>query len=178
MRPGVVVPLAVFAVIAVALGIGLQLKPSEIPSALIGKPVPEFALAAVQGTDKGLSNTDLKGQVLIVNVFASWCVPCRVEHPLWEEVAKTGAVPIYGINYKDKPENAAAWLASLGNPYARTGADLQGRVGIDFGVYGVPETFVVDTNGIIQLKFIGPVDRTALETKILPKVRELQAKKP
>lgn len=178
MRPGVVVPLAVFAVIAVALGIGLQLKPSEIPSALIGKPVPEFALPAVQGTDKGLSSADLKGQVSIVNVFASWCVPCRVEHPLWEEVAATGGVPIYGINYKDKPENAAAWLAALGNPYARTGADLQGRVGIDFGVYGVPETFVVDANGIIQLKFIGPVDRNALETQILPKVRELQAKKP
>ena len=177
MRPGVVVPLAVFAVIAVALGIGLQLKPSEIPSALIGRPAPEFALDPVQGTDKGLSSADLKGQVSIVNVFASWCVPCRVEHPLWEEVAKTG-VPVYGINYKDKPENAAAWLASLGNPNARTRADLNGRVGIDFGVYGVPETFVVDANGVIQLKFIGPVDRNALETQILPKVRELQAKKP
>jgi cytochrome c biogenesis protein CcmG/thiol:disulfide interchange protein DsbE len=176
MRPAVVVPLAVFAVIAVALGVGLQLKPAEIPSALIGKPVPVFALNAVQGTEKGLSSADLKGQVSVVNVFASWCVPCRVEHPLWEEVAKSG-VPLFGINYKDTPANAAAWLASLGNPYARTGADLNGRVGIDFGVYGVPETFVIDADGIIRLKFIGPVDRDALETQILPKVRELQAKK-
>ena len=177
MRPAVVVPLAVFAVIAVALGIGLQLKPQEIPSALIGRPVPQFALDPVQGTEKGLSSADLKGHVSIVNVFASWCVPCRVEHPLWVDVAKSG-VPLFGINYKDTPANAAAWLAALGNPYARTGADLNGRVGIDFGVYGVPETFVIDADGIIRLKFIGPVDRAALDTQILPKVRELQAAKP
>ena len=176
MRSALIVPLAVFAVVAVALGIGLGLKPAEIPSALIGKPVPEFALPAVEGMGQALSSADLKGQVSIVNVFASSCVPCRVEHPLWEEVAKAG-IPLYGLNYKDTPANASAWLGQLGNPYTRTGADINGRVGIDFGVYGVPETFVVDADGVIRLKHIGPVDRTILETQILPKVRELQAKR-
>jgi cytochrome c biogenesis protein CcmG/thiol:disulfide interchange protein DsbE len=175
MRPALAVPLVVFIVVAVALAVGLGLKPREIPSALIGKPVPTFNLEPVQNFGPGFSSDDLKGQVAIVNVFASWCVPCRVEHGLWAEVAKQG-IPIYGLNYKDTPGNASAWLAQLGNPYTRTGADRQGRVGIDWGVYGVPETFVVDEHGMIQLKFIGPVDRASLETKILPKVRELQAK--
>ena len=174
-RAALSVPLVLFVVVAGALAVGLGLKPREIPSALIGKPVPTFALEPVQGFGPGLSTADLKGQVAIVNVFASWCVPCRVEHGLWEDVAKQG-IPIYGINYKDTPANASAWLTQLGNPYARTGADRQGRVGIDWGVYGVPETFVVDEHGMIQLKFIGPVDRAALETQILPKVRALQAK--
>jgi len=167
--------LVVFAMVAVALAVGLGLKPREIPSALIGKAVPTFALEPMKDFGPGFSSEDLKGKVSIVNVFASWCVPCRAEHGLWIEVAKTG-VPIYGLNYKDRPNNASAWLAQLGNPYTATGADELGRVGIDWGVYGVPETFVVDPDGIIQLKFIGPVDRNALETQILPKVRELQAK--
>ena len=174
MRPALAVPLVVFAMVALALGVGLNLKPREIPSALIDKPVPTFALEAVQDFGPGFASDDLKGQVTIVNVFASWCVPCRAEHGLWLDVAKSG-VPIFGINYKDTPDNAAAWLTALGNPYARTGADLQGRVGIDWGVYGVPETFVIDRNGVIRLKIIGPVDRTILDTQVLPKVRELQA---
>ena len=175
MRPALAVPLVVFVVVAIALAVGLGLKPREIPSALIGKPVPTFALDPVQDFGPGLSSENLKGQVAIVNVFASWCVPCRVEHGLWADVAKLG-IPIYGLNYKDAPKNASAWLAQLGNPYTRTGADLGGRVGIDWGVYGVPETFVVDEHGMIQLKFIGPVDRAALDNQILPKVRELQSK--
>ncbi len=177
MRPALVVPVAIFAVVAVALAIGLGLKPREIPSALIGQDVPVFNLEPVEGFGPGLSNEDLKGQVTIVNVFASWCVPCRAEHALWVDVAKTG-VPIVGLNYKDTPSNASVWLTQLGNPYQRTGADRTGRVGIDFGVYGVPETFVVDHNGKIQMKFIGPVDRNALDTQILPKVKALQAAVP
>lgn len=173
-RAALAAPAVLFAVVAVALAVGLGLKPREIPSALIGQPVPAFALDPVENFGPGLSNEELRGQVTIVNVFASWCVPCRAEHQLWVDVAKTG-LQIFGLNYKDTPANASAWLAQLGNPYQRTGADRQGRVGIDFGVYGVPETFVIDHNGIIQLKFIGPVDRAALETQILPKVRALQA---
>jgi cytochrome c biogenesis protein CcmG/thiol:disulfide interchange protein DsbE len=175
MRPALLVPAVVFALVAVALAVGLGLRPREIPSALIGKPVPTFALEPVENFGSGLSSDDLKGQVAIVNVFASWCVPCRIEHALWADVANT-SVPVYGLNYKDTPKNASAWLAQLGNPYARTGADTTGRVGIDWGVYGVPETFVVDERGMIQLKYIGPVDRHALDTQILPKVRELQAR--
>jgi cytochrome c biogenesis protein CcmG/thiol:disulfide interchange protein DsbE len=176
MRPIAYIPPIMFAVIAVALFLGLLiLKPKEIPSALIGQPAPTFDLPSVDSTLHGLSNTDLIGLVSIVNVFASWCVPCRVEHPLWVEVGEAGDVPVFGLNYKDYQENASKWLADFGDPYTAIGADLDGRVGVDLGVIGVPETFVVDAQGLIQLKHIGPIDRYALENKILPKVRELQA---
>ena len=175
MRPLIYMPPVLFAIVAFALFIGLTLKPSEIPSALIGAPAPDFALPAVDGTGPGLSNADLAGHVSIVNVFASWCLPCRSEHPLWMEIAEQGTVVLHGINYKDTGANATQWLEILGNPYESIGADLDGRVGVDWGVYGVPETFVVDAEGRIQLKFIGPVDRYSLENEILPKVRELQA---
>lgn len=177
MRPLAFMPPVMFAVVALALAVGLTLKPREIPSALIGAPAPAFSLPAVDGLEPGLSNTDLLGHVSIVNVFASWCVPCRAEHPLWMEVAERGGVPIHGINYKDSREDATEWLATFGNPYVSIGADLTGRVGVDWGVYGVPETFVVDAQGRIQLKFIGPIDRFALENEILPKVLELQAQR-
>ncbi len=175
MRPLAYMPPVMFAVVALALAVGLTLKPREIPSALIGAPAPTFSLAAVDGSEPGLSNADLLGHVSIVNVFASWCVPCRAEHPLWMEVAERGEVPIHGLNYKDSREDATEWLETYGNPYTSIGADLTGRVGVDWGVYGVPETFVVDAQGRIQLKFIGPIDRFALENEILPKVQELQA---
>ena len=178
MRPAFLIPLILFGLVAVALGIGLGLRPAEIPSALIGQPVPTFALAGVKGFGPGLASGDLKGQVAIVNVFASWCVPCRAEHPLWMDVAKSGEVVLYGLNYKDTPVNAEQWLETYGNPFQRIGADENGRVGIDFGVYGVPETFVVDRTGVIRMKHIGPIDRAALETEILPKVRELQREAP
>lgn len=175
MRPAFLVPLIIFGLVAVALGIGLGLRPAEIPSALIGQPVPTFALPGVPSSAPGLTSADLKGQVSIVNVFASWCIPCREEHPLWMDVAKSGSVVLYGLNYKDTPENAAQWLQTYGNPFKRVGGDFGGRVGIDFGVYGVPETFVIDGNGVIRMKHIGPIDRAALDNEILPKVRELQA---
>lgn len=168
-------PLAVFALMAVFLGIGLTMNPRDIPSPLIGKPVPNFSLPPVKGRSLGLASSDLKGQVSLVNVFASWCVACREEHPVLLDLARKGVVPIHGLNYKDKPNDAQAWLDELGDPYTRTGADIDGRVAIDWGVYGVPETFVVDRNGIIAYKQIGPITPEALREKILPLIAKLQA---
>ena len=166
-------PLALFALLLVFLGIGLSLKPREVPSPLIGKPVPVFDLPAVEGRSKGLSNRDLVGQVSLVNVFASWCVACLQEHPLLVKLARSGRVPIHGLNYKDKPDEARAWLDRWGDPYARTAADLDGRVGIDWGVYGVPETFVVDKAGLVRMKHIGPLNEEAIRDKLEPLIKEL-----
>ncbi|MGH6920295.1 MAG: DsbE family thiol:disulfide interchange protein, partial [Geminicoccaceae bacterium] len=135
-RLGFLLPVVVFVVVAVGLGIGLTRNPQEIPSALIGKPVPEFSLPPVQGRALGLSSSDLEGEVSLVNVFASWCTACRYEHPVFMRLKEEGAVPIHGINYKDRPNDAAEWLDTLGDPYTRTGADLDGRVSIEWGVYG------------------------------------------
>lgn len=167
-------PLAIFLVIAVFLGIGLTMNPRELPSPLIGKEVPQFSLPAVKGRELGLASTDLKGEVSLVNVFASWCLACREEHPLWMELARSKTVPIHGLNYKDKPNDAQEWLRELGDPYTRTGADISGRVGIDWGVYGVPETFVIDRNGVIAYKHIGAITRKSLDETIMPLVRKLQ----
>lgn len=168
----VVIPFLVFIVLVVLLGIGLTLDPRKVPSPLIGKPVPEFSLPPVQGRSLGLSGKDLKGQVSVVNVFASWCVPCRQEHPLIQRLARE--VPVHGFNYKDRPEDAARWLDELGDPYTRTGADLDGRVAIDWGVYGVPETFVIDREGRIAYKHIGPIPPRILDEKLLPLIERLR----
>lgn len=167
-RLAFLIPVAIFLALAVALGWGLTRDPREIPSALIGKPVPTFDLPPVQGRTLGLSSGDLKGEVSLVNFFASWCVACLAEHPLFVELKKKGAVPVHGVNYKDRPADAAAWLGKYGDPYARTGADLDGRVGIDWGVYGLPETFVVSRDGRIVFKHIGAVTPQVLERTILP----------
>jgi len=167
-------PLAVVFGIGAAFAVGLTLDPRQIPSELIGRPAPAFELLPVQGRSLGLSSSDLVGEVSLVNVFASWCTACRAEHPLFMELARTRQVPIHGLNYKDKPNDAAAWLDELGDPYTRTGADLNGRVGIDWGVYGVPETFVVGADGRIAYKHIGPVTPEALRQKILPIVENLR----
>ena len=150
--------------------------PSELPSALVGKPVPDFELPAIPNVDvPGFSDEDLKqGQVTVVNVWSSWCVPCRVEMPLLNELAARDEVAIFGINYKDSPEGALGFLAELGDPYTRIGADRNGRVSIDWGVYGLPETFVIDAEGRIAYKHIGPFNRRSLEEDILPVVRRLQ----
>lgn len=169
------IPLLIFAAVAVFLAIGLTRDPREVPSPLIGRPVPAFSLPPVLGRTEGLSDKDLKGGVSVVNVFASWCVPCRQEHPLIQRLAKE--VPVHGLNYKDRPEDAARWLDELGDPYTRTGADIDGRVSIDWGVYGVPETFVIDRDGRIAYKQIGPIPPLVLEEKILPMIRELQQQK-
>jgi cytochrome c biogenesis protein CcmG, thiol:disulfide interchange protein DsbE len=169
-----ILPLAVFAAIGVFLGVGLTLNPRLVPSPLIGKAVPEFRLPAVQGRTLGLSTADLKGEVSLVNVFASWCVACLDEHPLLMDLQRAGTVPIHGLNYKDPPADAERWLAFYGDPYTRTGADVNGRVGIDWGVYGVPETFVIDKQGRIAYKHIGPIKPDDLRKKILPLVEQLR----
>ena len=168
-------PLAVFVVMLGFLVVGLSLKPHEIPSPLIDKPAPAFSLPTLDAPQQNLSAQDLRGKVWILNVWASWCVACRIEHPLLVEFSNTGVVPIYGLNYKDKREDAIAWLNKFGNPYTRSLSDTEGLVGIDFGVYGVPETFVIDKNGIIRLKQIGPVTPEVLRDEILPLVRKLGA---
>jgi len=171
-------PLGVFAVLAVFFAIGLTLNPRNIPSPLIGKGVPEFDLPAVKGRKLGLSSANLRGEVSIVNVFASWCLACRDEHPLLMQLAASGVVPIHGLNYKDKPDDAAKWLDDLGDPYTRTGADISGQVGIEWGVYGVPETFVIDRDGRIAHKHIGPITPQALNETLLPLIRKLQQATP
>lgn len=175
MRLGFVLPALIFAAIAIALGYGLTLKPREIPSALIDKPIPDFALPPVQGKSAGLSSGDLRtGEVQMVNVFASWCGPCRTEHPILMDIAKSGVLPLHGLNYKDKPEAAAAFLRSLGDPYLRAGADRDGRVGIEWGVYGVPETFLIDKQGRIAFKHVGPLTPEVMAKTIEPKIAELK----
>jgi cytochrome c biogenesis protein CcmG, thiol:disulfide interchange protein DsbE len=170
-----ILPVAVFAGVGIGLAVGLTRDPGVLPSALIDKEVPAFELPPLSGVAKpGLAQADLEdGEVALVNVFASWCVPCRVEHPLLMRLADEG-LPIYGINYKDRPEDARAWLEELGDPFRRIGADQNGRVGIEWGVYGVPETFVVDRDGRIRHKHVGPLQPRDLEQTILPLVRELQ----
>lgn len=160
----VLIPVVVFAAIAALFWKGLSGEPSKIPSALIGKPVPEFALAAVPGINvPGFTTADLKaGKVTVVNVWASWCAPCRIEHPLLSDLAKRSDITLYGINYKDAPENAARFLGTLGQPFAAVGMDSDGRTAVDWGVYGVPETFVIDGQGIIRYKHIGPLSPEAI----------------
>ena len=168
-------PLIVFAVLLGFLAVGLKLDPREVPSPLIDKPAPAFSLPRLDAPEQHMALQDLKGKVWLLNVWASWCVACRVEHPLLVELAGSGAVPIYGLNYKDKRDDALAWLGKHGNPYVASLSDTQGLVGIDFGVYGVPETFVIDKKGVIRFKQIGPLTVEAIEGKILPLLKELNA---
>src|SRR5216683_2953305 len=167
------VPVASFAVLALVFAWGVTRDPTTIPSVLIGKPVPTFKLPPVKGRTLGLSSGDLNGEVSLVNVFASWCVACREEHPLFMQMKAEGIVPIHGLNYKDPPDNAARWLNTMGDPYTRTGADLNGRVAIEWGVYGVPETFVTTKAGRIAHKHIGALTPKVLEGTILPLIQRL-----
>jgi cytochrome c biogenesis protein CcmG/thiol:disulfide interchange protein DsbE len=168
-------PLALFAVLLGFLAVGLNLNPREVPSPLIGKPAPAFELARLDDPTQRITHADLKGQVWILNVWASWCVACRQEHPLLVDFAKRNPVPLYGLNYKDKRDDAIRWLTNFGNPYTRSLSDTDGLVGIDFGVYGVPETFVIDKQGVIRMKHIGPVTPEVLRDDIIPLVRKLGA---
>ncbi|MBI5436718.1 MAG: DsbE family thiol:disulfide interchange protein [Nitrosomonadales bacterium] len=170
-------PLVAFIVLVIFLGIGLNLKPREVPSPLIDKPAPAFRVPQLYEEVKTIAPEEMRGKVWLLNVWASWCVTCREEHPLLVELARQNLVPIYGLNYKDKREDAIAWLAERGNPYVVTAHDLSGNVGIDYGVYGVPETFVIDKLGIIRYKQIGPVTPEALRDKIIPLVKELNGAK-
>jgi cytochrome c biogenesis protein CcmG/thiol:disulfide interchange protein DsbE len=168
-------PLAVFLVIVAFLFVGLFRDPRDVPSPLIGKPAPAFALPKLHEPQQKLTTADMRGQVWLLNVWASWCVSCRVEHPLLVDLAKANLVTVVGLNYKDEPKDGLAWLAERGDPYKTSIVDRDGRVGIDFGVYGVPETFVIDKTGVIRYKQIGPLTAEALNDTILPLVRKLQA---
>ena len=167
------IPMGIFLVLVLFLGAGLKLDPKEVPSPLIGKPAPAFALALLDDPAQTIRRDDLLGQVWMLNVWASWCVACREEHPLLVEFAKSKMLPIYGLNYKDKRAAGQKWLADFGNPYTASLSDLDGRVGIDFGVYGVPETFIIDRQGVVRFKQIGPVTPEVIRTKIEPLVRQL-----
>lgn len=168
-------PLLLFVGLGVAFLKGFSYDPREIPSVLIDKPVPEFTLPPLPGHAKGLSSAMLKGDVVLVNVFASWCIPCKAEHPVVERLARELGVTVYGINYKDKPEDALAWLKTNGDPFAVIGADLDGRVAIDWGVYGVPESYLIDRNGRIRFKQVGPLTPDVVDKQILPLVKQLRA---
>src|ERR1051325_9859610 len=167
------IPLAIFLTLAIFLAIGLTRDPHELKSVLINNPAPESRLAQLKAADKTISTEDMRGQVWLVNVWASWCVACREEHPYLIEYAKSGVVPIYGLNYKDRREDALATLDELGDPYIASAVDLDGRVVIDFGVYGAPETYVIDKTGTIEFKDVGPMMPDVWKEKILPVVQEL-----
>lgn len=168
------IPAALFAIVGAFLAIGLTRDPSTLPSALLGKPVPDFALPPLEGrAGEGLSTADLAKGPLLVNVFASWCVPCRVEHPQLMRLAAEG-VTIHAINYKDQPEDALDFLGELGDPFARVGVDRSGRVGIEWGVYGVPETYVIDRDGRIALRHVGPLQPQDLDKTVLPLLARLK----
>jgi cytochrome c biogenesis protein CcmG/thiol:disulfide interchange protein DsbE len=169
----VLIPLALFLVLAVFLAKGLKLNPREVPSPLVGKPAPAFSLPQLQ-KEGSFSPKDMAGQVWLLNVWASWCVACRIEHPVLVDFAKRKIVPLIGLDYKDQRPDALAWLQRHGDPYDFSVVDADGRVGIDYGVYGVPETYLIDKAGVIRFKQIGPVTPEVVEQKILPLIKELQ----
>ncbi|MHA1547881.1 MAG: DsbE family thiol:disulfide interchange protein [Alphaproteobacteria bacterium] len=171
-------PLGFFLALALVFLFRLQsgISPNYIPSALIAKPAPVFDLPALEGSGlPGLKTADLDGQVTVVNIYASWCGPCRIEHPALMALATDDRYRMAAINYKDKPANGLAFLEELGNPYDAIGTDRKGRVGIEWGVFGVPETFVVDAGGIVRFKFIGPLSDAAVETQLMPAIEEALA---
>ncbi len=166
-------PLAAFVVLLVFLGVGLGLNPREVPSPLIGKPAPAFTLGRLDDASQHLGLADMRGRVWMLNVWASWCAPCREEHALVQDIARRKLVPVYGLNYKDSRSSATQWLAEMGNPYQATLFDGDGRVGIDFGVYGVPETFIIDQQGIVRMKHVGPLTPEVIRGRIEPLLKQL-----
>lgn len=168
------IPLAIFVGLAVLLAVGLQNDPRRVPSPLIGKPAPEFSLPTLAADNQRIAPKDFAGQVWVLNVWASWCVACRVEHPLLNEMARQNVVPMVGLNYKDQRSEATQWLRERGDPYSVVAVDADGRVGIDWGVYGVPETFVIDKRGMIRHKHIGPLNADAVRDELLPLIERLK----
>ena len=180
MRLRFFLPLVLFAGLVAVLYVGLFRDPSEVPSVMIGEPVRDFDLPPLPLPESekrpGLSAADLKGEPSLVNFFASWCIPCKAEHPFLRRLAETKLITIYGVNYKDKTADAVAWLGELGNPYSRIGVDADGRVAIDWGVYGVPETFIVDGSGVIRYRHVGPLTLRDLDGEIVPLIKKLKTK--
>jgi len=176
LSPLMLLPPVLFAALALTFYIGMQREnPEALPSAIAGRPAPAVNLEPL-GQFEPFTDADLRaGEVVLVNYWASWCAPCRAEHPNLEKLADRG-IPIYGVNYKDKPENALGFLAELGNPFARLGADPTGRMAIDWGLYGVPETYVIAGDGTVMLRFAGPITQKVMEEKILPAIEEARAR--
>jgi cytochrome c biogenesis protein CcmG, thiol:disulfide interchange protein DsbE len=168
------IPLGVFVIVAGFLFVGLGLNPREVPSPLVNKPAPAFVLPRLDNPSVQVAAEQLKGQVWVLNVFASWCAPCLTEHPLVTQLARQPGLQVVGLNYKDRTEDAKTWLARHGNPYAVVVVDHDGRVGIDYGVYGVPETFVIDKQGLIRFKHTGPLTPDVLRGQLLPLLKKLQ----
>ena len=168
-----VLPLALFVGLVVFLAIGLGRDPHEVPSPLINKPAPAFQLPQLHESTKTFSAQEMRGKVWLLNVWASWCISCREEHPLLLDFARSGEVPLFGLNYKDQRNDAIAWLDELGNPYLVSAVDLDGRVGIDYGVYGAPETYLIDREGVIRFKHVGPLTPDVIQGKVLPLARNL-----
>lgn len=169
-----ILPLTAFVALLAYFTIGLQRDPSAIPSVLIDKPAPQFDLPAIEGRDAGLSTEDLKGDVSLVNFFGSWCVSCRIEHPLLMQLSQAGEIPIYGIDWKDPPGAGTAWLERHGDPYTKVGDDADGRVAIDFGITGAPETFIIDRNARIRYKYAGPITPQIWEEDLAPVIQQLR----
>jgi cytochrome c biogenesis protein CcmG/thiol:disulfide interchange protein DsbE len=174
----ILVPLLIFAALVVVLGLGLTLNPTAVPSPLIGKPAPAFAVPSLHEPDQVVSSEDLKGRVSVVNVWASWCVACRDEHPYIMQLAQLNKAPVIGLNYKDERSAGNNWLNRFGDAYTVSAYDPDGKVGLDWGVYGVPETFIVDREGVVRHKHIGPIDARSLREDIIPWIERLQAEKP
>ena len=170
-----IIPIAMFALLGLLLAYGLKLDPRRIPSPLVDKPLPAFSLPTLDNPKKLLTNADLGGRVVLVNVWASWCVACKQEHPVLMALAREKQVPIIGLNYKDQRADARRMLDAEGNPYEVSIVDADGRVGIDWGVYGVPETFVIDKQGIIRYKQIGPISPEVWEQTLLPLIKKLSS---
>lgn len=171
------IPLILFVLLAIVLYRGLSLNPEKLPSALIGKPMPAYTLTQLQNPNQVLTAADLKGDIVLVNVWATWCPSCRYEHPYLLDLAKSSRIKLYGLNYKDERELAIQWLKELGDPYEFSIFDEQGRLGLDLGVYAAPETFVIDHHGIIRKRFAGPIDANVWQQEFEPLVAQLEAEK-
>ncbi len=167
------IPLVLFLALVAFLAIGLGRDPRKVPSPLINKPAPAFRLVQLKDPSRSFSSEEMRGKVSLLNVWASWCIACRDEHPMLLELARQNAIPIYGLNYKDKPSDAISWLNELGDPYVLSVSDMDGRTGIDYGVYGAPETFLIDRNGTIRFKHIGPITPEVWSKEIAPLLAEL-----
>jgi len=168
-------PLGLFIVLLGFLAVGLNLDPREVPSPLVGKPAPDFQVPQLAALDQTFSPKDMRGKVWLLNVWASWCVSCRQEHPILVEYTRAGGtMPIVGLNYKDQRADGMRWLNQFGDPYLLSAFDADGRVGINYGVYGVPESYLIDKSGVIRFKQIGPITQQVMEQKILPMVKELE----
>jgi cytochrome c biogenesis protein CcmG/thiol:disulfide interchange protein DsbE len=178
MKAKHLIPLILFLAMSLLLGIGLTLDPKDLPSTMINKPAPAFSLNLLQQPEKTFSPADYHGQRWILNVWASWCVACRYEHPLLNEIANKTDIPLVGLNYKDEPDAARKWLQERGNPYDKSPMDIAGNAGIDWGVYGVPETFVIDEAGLVIYKHTGPITADVVNNEILPLFKPATAESP